>query len=145
MAGTLVGVDLSPGMLAVASQRKLYDQLVTGDITQELRKYENAFDLILAADVFIYVGGLDQVFKAISTTLNPGGLFAFSIEAEEEGNDFVLRPSGRYAHSIDYIIRLAEVTGLREVYLEESVLRMDKGQPIDGYIVVLGKSGKGSL
>jgi len=145
MARTMVGVDLSPGMLAMASQRKLYDQLVTGDITQELRKYENAFDLILAADVFIYVGGLDQVFKAISTTLNPGGLFAFSIEAEKEGNDFVLRPTGRYAHSIDYIRRLTEVTGLRAVHLEESVLRMDKGQPIDGYIVVLGKSEEDNL
>ena len=141
MARTLVGVDLSPGMLAMASQRKLYDQLVTGDITKELHKYEEAYDLILAADVFIYVGGLDQVFKAISAALKPGGLFAFSIEAEEEDDDFVLRPTGRYAHSIGYIRRLAEVSGLREVRLEESVLRMDKGQPIDGYIVVMEKPG----
>jgi hypothetical protein len=29
--------------------------------------------------------------------------------------------------------------------LEESVLRMDKGQPIDGYIVVLGKPEEGNL
>ena len=138
MASTMVGVDLSPGMLAIASQRNLYDRLVTGDITKELRKYEDAYDLILAADVFIYVGDLGHVFKAISAALKPGGLFAFSLEAEEEGDDFVLRPTGRYAHSIGYIRRLAEVSGLREVCLEESVLRMDKGQPIDGYIVVLG-------
>ena len=145
MARTMVGVDLSPGMLTMASQRKLYDRLVTGDITKELRKHEDAYDLILAADVFIYVGGLDQVFKAISTALKPGGLFAFSIEVEVEGDDFVLKPTGRYTHSIGYIKRLAEVAGLREVSLDESVLRMDKGQPIDGYIVVLRKPEEGGL
>ncbi|MEN8205058.1 MAG: tetratricopeptide repeat protein [Pseudomonadota bacterium] len=139
MAGTMVGVDLSPGMLARASQRKLYDRLVTADITKELRKHDNAYDLVLAADVFIYVGGLDQVFEAIGTALRSGGLFAFSIEAKEGDGNFVLRPTGRYAHSIGYLIRLAEAVGLQEVYLEESVLRMDKGQPVAGYIVVLGK------
>jgi predicted TPR repeat methyltransferase len=145
MARTLVGVDLSPGMLAMANERKLYDQLVTGDITKELRRYEDAYDLILAADVFIYVGGLDQVFKAINAALKPGGLFAFSIEIEGDGDDFVLRPTGRYAHSMAYIGRLAEATGLREAHLEKSILRMDKGQPIDGYIVVLAKSEGGGL
>ena len=144
MARTMVGVDLSPGMLTMASQRKLYDQLVTGDVTKELRKYEDAYDLILAADVFIYVGGLDQAFKAISTALKPGGLFAFSIEAEVEDDGFVLKPTGRYTHSIGYIRGLAEVAGLREVSLDESVLRMDKAQPIDGYIVVLEKPDEGN-
>jgi predicted TPR repeat methyltransferase len=145
MARTMVGVDLSPGMLAMASRRNLYDRLVTGDITEELRKNENTYDLILSADVFIYVGGLEQVFEAVSAALRPNGLFAFSIETEEEHDGHVLRPTGRYAHSIGYIRRLAEASGLREVCLEESVLRMDKGQPIDGYIVVLGKSGEGNL
>ncbi|MEN8207540.1 MAG: tetratricopeptide repeat protein [Pseudomonadota bacterium] len=139
MARTMVGVDLSPGMLARAGERKLYDKLVRDDITNELRKYNNAYDLILAADVFIYVGRLDQVFEATTRTLRPGGLFAFSIETESGGEDYVLRPSGRYAHSVAYIRRLANAVGLREVGLEESVLRMDKGQPIDGYIVVLEK------
>jgi predicted TPR repeat methyltransferase len=139
MAGTLVGVDLSPGMLARASQRKLYDRLVTADLTKALGTCEDAYDLILAADVFIYVGRLDQVFEAISAALRPGGLFAFSIEAEEGDSDFVLRHTGRYAHTISYIIRLAEAVGLREVHLEESMLRTDKGQPVDGYLVVLGK------
>jgi predicted TPR repeat methyltransferase len=103
------------------------------------------YDLVLAADVFIYVGALEKLFAAIANTLKPGGLFAFSIEAEEEGDDFVLRSTGRYAHSIGYIRRLAEGSGLREVRLEESVLRMDKGQSINGYIVVVRKPGSGNL
>jgi predicted TPR repeat methyltransferase len=40
--------------------------------------------------------------------------------------------------------RLAQAAGLREVHLEESVLRMEKGQPIDGYIVVLGNPEEGA-
>lgn len=145
MARTLVGVDLSPGMLAKAGQRNLYDQLVTGDITQELHKGKEAYDLILAADVFIYVGGLEKMFEAIGAALRPSGLFAFSLEAEEGGDGVVLRPTGRYAHSIGYIRGLAEAAGLREVCLDESVLRMDKGQPIEGYIVVLVKSKEDSV
>ena len=140
MAGTLVGVDLSPQMLDRARQRKLYDRLVLGEITEELRKKRNAYDLIVSADVFIYVGALEAVFDAATRALRPGGWFAFSIESEEGGDGFVLRASGRYAHSIAYISRLAEAAGLREVHLQKSVLRMDKGQPIDGYIVVLEKA-----
>jgi predicted TPR repeat methyltransferase len=139
MASTLVGVDLSPGMLAMASRRKLYDELVTGDITEHLRKNANSYDLILSADVFIYVGGLERVFEAIGAALRPGGLLAFSIEEEEGDDGYVLRPTGRYAHSMVYIRKLAETAGFREVHLEESVLRMDKGKPINGYIVVLEK------
>ena len=63
---------------------------------------------------------------------------------EEAGDEFVLRSTGRYAHSIGYIRRLAQAAGLREVRLEESVLRMDKGQPINGYIVVLEKPEEGA-
>ena len=139
MATTLVGVDLSPGMLARAGERRLYDRLVTGDITDALREREHAWDLILSADVFIYVGGLERVFEATGAALRAGGLFAFSIESELEGEGYVLRTSGRYAHSLVYIRRLAERAGLRELRIEESVLRTDKGQPIAGYIVVLEK------
>jgi predicted TPR repeat methyltransferase len=141
MARNLVGVDLSPGMLARARQRKLYDRLVLGEITEELRKKRNAYDLIVSADVFIYVGALEAVFGAATRALRPGGLFAFSIEAEEGSDGFVLRTSGRYAHSMAYMRRLAEATGLREVSVKECVLRMDKGRPIDGHIVVLEKPG----
>jgi len=140
-ARLLKGVDLSPGMLARAKERNIYDKLVEGDLTVGLGTARDVYDMVIAADVFVYVGELRQVFEATTRTLKPGGLFAFSVEAEEGDGDFVLRPTGRYAHSTGYVRRLAEAAGLREVHLEKSVLRMDKGQPIDGYIVVLGKQG----
>ena len=146
VARTLTGIDLSPRMLEQARERNVYDTLVQGDITDVLLSSATTYDLVLAADVFIYVGALEKLFDAVASVLKPGGLLAFSLEAEDDCDGFVLRPTGRYAHSMDYIRRLAEATGLREVHLVESALRMDKGQSIDGYIVVLGKPGadKGS-
>ncbi|NIV29929.1 MAG: methyltransferase domain-containing protein, partial [Anaerolineae bacterium] len=139
-AGFLKGVDLSPGMLAKAGERDIYDELVEGDLTVGLGTAGDVYDLVIAADVFVYVGELGQVFEATARALRPGGLFAFSLEAEESGEDFVLRPTGRYAHSLGYARRLAEAAGLQEIRLEKSVLRKDKGQqPIEGYLVVLGK------
>ena len=143
-ASFLKGVDLSPGMLVRAKERNIYDELVEGDLTVGLGTARDVYDVVIAADVFVYVGELRQVFEATVRTLRPGGLFAFSLEAEEGSDDFVLRPTGRYAHSIGYMRRLAQAAGLREVRLEESVLRMEKGQPIDGYIVVLGKPEEGA-
>ena len=141
----LKGVDLSPGMLVRAKERNIYDELVEGDLTVGLGTARDVYDMVIAADVFVYVGELRQVFEATIRTLKPGGLFAFSVEAEEGDGGFVLRPTGRYAHSTGYVRKLAEVAGLREMHLEESVLRIDKGQSIDGYIVVLGKPVEGKL
>ena len=143
-AGFLKGVDLSPGMLVRAKQRNIYDELVEGDLTVGLGTARDVYDMVIAADVFVYVGELGEVFEATVRTLRPGGLFAFSLEAEESSDDFVLRPTGRYAHSMGYMRSLAQAAGLRELRLEESVLRMEKGQPIDGYIVVLGKPEEGA-
>ena len=143
-ASFLKGVDLSPGMLVRAKERNIYDKLVEGDLTVGLGTERDVYDMVIAADVFVYVGELRQVFEATVRTLRPGGLFAFSLEAEEGSDDFVLRPTGRYAHSIGYMRRLAQAAGLRELRLEESVLRIERGQPMDGYIVVLGKPEEGA-
>jgi len=136
----LKGVDLSTGMLEQARQRQVYDELVASDLVAGLGSGAAAWNLAIATDVFIYVGALEDVFTATARTLRPGGLFAFSIELEEGGEDYLLRPTGRYAHSMAYIRRLAEAAGLREAKLQRVVLRMDKGQPIDGCIVVLQKT-----
>ncbi len=138
MAGTLVGVDLSPGMLAEAGRPGLYDSLVEADITEALREHPDAYDLIVSADVFIYVGALEAVFEAAARALRPGGLFAFSIEVEE-GDGYSLRQSGRYAQSLGYIRRLAAENGLHECSVDSCVLRMERGQPIEGCVVVLEK------
>lgn len=137
LARTLVGVDLSPKMIEKTRARNVYDRLMLADIATALREPGVSYDLILAADVFIYVGELTSVFEACRTALRPGGLFAFSIEAEEQGESYTLRTSGRYAHSIGYVRKLAQAYGLKEISLDQVVIRKEKGNPLPGYIFLL--------
>lgn len=132
---TLTGVDLSPAMLERARARQLYGTLAEQNIGDWLAQAPaGVFDVVLAADVFIYIGDLAANFSAVARTLTTGGLFAFSIEQAMQG-DFVLQPSGRYAHSAGYIRRLCRASNLVEV---ESFTQHLRGG-IDGLVFILRK------
>ena len=139
MARTLVGVDLSPPMLEVAARRGIYSRLVQGELLEALAAPEQ-YDLVLSADVFIYVGDLADVFAAVRRALRPNGRFAFAVESHSSPG-YVLKPTRRYAHSIDYIRTLAAQTGLSETAMTSGVLRTEFGRNIDGYAFVLRIGG----
>lgn len=142
LARTLTGVDLSPKMAAKARARSIYDEIEVGELTIALLKREQAFDLAIAADVFIYIGELASVFEAVAQTLRSGGGFAFSVETAKtgEGQRYVLRNTGRYAHSQAYITELAH-RHFFELVLQKGVdIRLENGQPVRGDIYMLVKS-----
>ena len=62
----LDGVDISKKMLEKANTKKIYNRLFHNDIEQHLSKTRLDYDLYIAADVFIYIGDLDPVFKIFS-------------------------------------------------------------------------------
>jgi len=136
LARTLIGVDLSAGMLAQAQARGVYHKLIQGDMLDVLRDSHAAFDLILAADVFIYIGELSDVFSAVLNALRPGGRFVFVVEAHD-GQGYVLRPSRRFAHSVEYIRELAVSHGLTETTIHRGVIRKENGCDIDAYVFAL--------
>ena len=136
IAGTLVGVDVSEAMLAKAAARGLYDDLVRSDLVEFLNGRPAAFDLLIAADVFIYVGALESVFAAARVSLRPGGQLAFSVEVCE-GDGFIVRPSRRFAHSLPYLAALATGHGFNTELTISIAVRQEEGQDIPGYIVVL--------
>lgn len=141
-AGRLIGVDLSLGMIRKAKARGVYDTLVTGDILVPLQTAGAVFDLVLAADVFIYVGDLQNVFKACKTGLKPAGILAFSIEElEQGGGDYVVRSSMRYAHSVSYIRDLADAYGFCVLVMDRAMIRKEAETAIQGYVAVLRNSG----
>jgi predicted TPR repeat methyltransferase len=136
LARTLTGVDLSPKMLEIARRRQIYDNLACGELIEFLQTRDKKFDLVVAADVFVYFGDLSSVFHEVRTALRGSGLFGFSIEASEE-HEFVLRPNLRYAHSRAHIQRRAQDHGFVVQTIEPRVLRQEGGDDAAGYLAVL--------
>ena len=135
IAQSLVGVDIAENMIEKSRQRGVYDRLVKASLTEFLRDNSASFDLVVAADVFIYVGDVDAVFAATHAALRPGGQFAFSVESEE-GDGFSLRPSRRYAHSLGYLRGLAAKHGFAEKTVIPVAIREEHGQNIPGFNVI---------
>jgi predicted TPR repeat methyltransferase len=130
-----VGVDLADSMIAASRQRGIYDELANEDVVDYLRRRETPVDLLLAADVLIYFGDLEDLFAAASARMRGGGRFAFSIEATENC-DYWLQPSRRYAHSPNYIRRLAAGHQWAELVSQECCLRDQPDGRANGVVFV---------
>jgi predicted TPR repeat methyltransferase len=135
----LHGVDLSQQMLTKAREKNIYTQLEHSDITSAMRHDRGNYDIILAEDVFIYVGKLDDAFSEIARLLNTNGLFAFSIEKTSGEAPFLLQASRRYAHHYDYIIRLIADYGFTLMRCNDVIVRNENAHPIEGYTMLARK------
>lgn len=133
------GVDFSPKMLEQARRKQIYGKLDCDEIIAWLGRAAAeslSFDLVLSADVFIYVGDLDPAFKAIRTILAGDGLFVFSVEDLAQGS-FELLPTLRYAHSVSYVRELASKYGFIIERSEQVDLRKERNAMVRGTIFVL--------
>ena len=133
------GVDLSPKMLEQARRKQIYSRLDCDEIVAWLERAATAslsFDIVLSADVFIYVGNLEPAFNAIGTILADAGLFVFSVEHLAQGS-FELLPTFRYAHSTSYVRDLASKHGFSVALFEPVDLRKESNSMIRGTIFVL--------
>ena len=138
MARTLVGVDISPGMLERARERGLYDELHAEELVEFLGRRPGAYDVVVAADVLIYFGDIAELVARMAAALKPGGVIAVSAE-KHEGAGHEFRASGRWAHSEAELRSAADAAGLR-LDIEDDVLRLEFGAPIAGLLAVGGRS-----
>lgn len=136
-AAFAVGVDLSAKMLAKAQEKSLYQETAVQDIVEYMRATPHRFDLVLTADVLVYIGNLDPVFAAAHQVLKPGGWFVLSVEQGDDAPPFVLRKSARYGHAKSYIESLVNAHGFAIRHLQSTDLRKDGLHIIQGYIVIL--------
>lgn len=95
-------------MLEKARDKNCYDELLNCDLVAGLKKYFGQLDLAIAADVFIYVGDLSDVFDACFRALKPGGKLLFSVETTTSPKGLVLHPSGRFQHGLAYLEKQLE-------------------------------------
>jgi len=136
LAQRLEGLDVSTAMIERARATGVYDALHAAELLAHLRQQPaGSLDLVLAADVFIYLGDLDPVFAAVRRALAPGGVFAFSVESAPAGTAVALLPTARYAHGRAYLQALAERHGLAHRQPPEAAtLRLEQRQPVPGQL-----------
>ena len=94
------------------------------------------FDLFVATDMVVYVGDLTALFQAVIGHANRDFRFGFSTESHD-GEGYVLRGSGRYAHARGYIEELAARFGLFVRHCEAAGIRKEENAWIMGDVFVL--------
>ena len=150
LARTLVGVDLSPKMLSQARRRAVYDRLVEQELVAYLSDNTGEYDLIVAADVFVYFGDLVPALLAAASCLREDGRLAFSVEkfGPDDATGFRIQPSGRYRHTEDYLRRQLGRAGFEIQLMADTVARYEYGHPTPGLLVIAARraangTGKG--
>ncbi len=139
-AASMTGVDLAPAMVAKARAKNLYDRLVAADLLDFLAEEPaESADLVVAADVFVYIGDLGPVFAAVARVLIPSGLFAFTTQSLAEGAGFRVGDDLRFAHSETYVRDCAAKAGLGVRIFSAAATRKDRGADVPGWAVVLAR------
>ncbi|KAL7536291.1 hypothetical protein ACHAXR_007058 [Thalassiosira sp. AJA248-18] len=136
------------------SQTPLYNKLVSSDLEtvtlNELVLDGHGFDLIVAADVLVYLGDIQKLLQNFAILSNEssddGASLIFSCERidDEEAppSGWKLQSSGRYAHSKKYVTEAAMNAGYDLMYYEEIVPRMEKGEPVQGHLFIFAIGGQ---
>ncbi|OGT49662.1 MAG: hypothetical protein A3F17_00350 [Gammaproteobacteria bacterium RIFCSPHIGHO2_12_FULL_41_15] len=134
----LIGIDISEAMLAQAKQKNIYDQLIKADIHSALKTSTFTYDVVLAADVFTYIGNLEPIFQLIYQRMKHQGWFAFSVERSNK-KGFELQTNIRYAHHKAYVVEIAERCGFKVIRCDNLILRKQYKQDVEGYLFIFYK------
>lgn len=128
----IIGIDLSPKMLALAKKKNIYAALVENDITDYLQNnLPPETTLIAAADVFCYLDNPEEIIRLCT----PHRLI-FSIETSAETPDFTLSETGRYKHNPLYINNILTKHGYTSIIQTPLTLRTEDNKPVDGVIFI---------
>jgi len=129
-------------MCEEAASRGIFDDLYTEDAVTTLQQLRG-IDLVVAADLVVYIGPLDSLFRAVAEVLRPGGTFAFSTELDDstsaDASEVRINRVGRYIHREQYVQTLAGVVGLECCLSQGCVGRFEAGEPVSTQIYILQK------
>jgi predicted TPR repeat methyltransferase len=134
------GVDLSDNMLGEAQKKEVYRDLYHGDIVSAMDDVLAAdgitYDMVIAADVLLYLGDLGPVFKGAKARLNKEGLFVFTTEAGTSSK-FKIQENNRFKHGYVYLATLAKAHGFDVIEYAQKTLREEEDKPVKGHHFIL--------
>ena len=159
----MVGVDASQKMLDIAGKctlksgcgidqsddksesHPLYESLLQLDLEEMTVKNTlhhvsdkvSGFDLVIAADVLVYFGSLDNVLMAFANVSVEGANLIFSCErasGDEAPLGYRLLSSGRFSHTKQHVIESASKAGYHIVSYQEIIPRMERGEEVKGHL-----------
>lgn len=134
----LVGVDLSPGMIAQARKKTIYDRLQADDLSVFLdaaAANRLLYHFAVAADVFVYFPDLVAILHATARVLETDGILAFTVETHP-GEGAILRDTLRFAHSETHVRAALDDAGLTVLSLQPVSTRTEKKVPVPGLLVI---------
>ena len=138
----LAGCDLSPRMIERARAKTkadgapLYDKLAVAGLTSFLTsRPDRSADLVIAADVFVYLGELSAVFAQSARVLKRGGLLAFTVQSHA-GDGVIVGEDRRFAHAENWLRQRLKEAKLNAIAVEPASTRQDRGVAVPGLIVV---------
>jgi predicted TPR repeat methyltransferase len=135
----MIGIDLSPRMIERARATGFYAELEVAQIVDGLRRRPDASaDLILAADVLIYLHDLAPVLAEVARVLAPAGVLAFTAETHD-GGGVILGEGLRYAYSEGYVRDSVATAGLTLRRLDHISTRNEGNVPAPGMVAVATK------
>jgi predicted TPR repeat methyltransferase len=124
-------------MLSKAEARGIYAQPIEDDLLAAMQAQPDASaEVIIAADVFVYIGELAPLFRECRRVLVPGGIFIATFEDALETTDtWKLEHSGRYTHALTYLEKIAEDVGFPDIESNQIVLREEYSEPVRSLLV----------
>ncbi|MEX6507488.1 methyltransferase [Jiella sp. M17.18] len=145
-AETIIGVDLSEGMIEACFDAGVYDHLYIGEAVGFLEDFEEdePFDLIVGTDVIPYLGDLDPLLAGVAGRLAPNGVFGVSTETfspdDAGGEAFAVGPDHRFHHREGYVRSRLAANGFAILDLQPITVRQENGRPAPGHLVVARRS-----
>jgi predicted TPR repeat methyltransferase len=127
----------SPPLYESLLQLDLEDMTVQNTLGNYASKDLPGFDLVIAADVFVYFGSLENVLHSFANISIEGANLVFSCEratSEEAPLGWRLLSSGRFAHTKEHVVNAASDAGYSLVAYEEIIPRMERGEEVQGHL-----------
>ncbi len=144
VASTILGVDVTPAMLALAAkathaEKTLFDHVIEIDgVALPDTVATGSMDVVQMVNVAQFIGELSGVMQSVARVLAPEGICVMTVEPHGAQTGFgVNATTGRFGHAPAYVRQVATAAGLAVV--KEATMQLYPNVPIQAFMISRGK------